>query len=206
MWDAYSCSFIKFTVRGFSAEVLKMLPTTELPVPVALAWGWAKGDKNDRIVRQATEIGCSMLQPVLFERAAAKKSVIEKRFARLETIAESAAAQAHRTRLALLKDPQAVSAFADSLVNVSENPVIVAWEEATAPTLSDVVDDVLGDETASVTLVIGPEGGLTAQEADALALQGAVLARLGSSILRVETACTVGLGIVADRIRSRYGT
>jgi 16S rRNA (uracil1498-N3)-methyltransferase len=49
--------------------------------------------------------------------------------------------------------------------------------------------------------VVGPEGGLGDDEADALRQAGAICGRLGPRILRTETAGPVGLAL----LQSRYG-
>ncbi|MGB6108480.1 MAG: RsmE family RNA methyltransferase, partial [Mycobacterium sp.] len=47
---------------------------------------------------------------------------------------------------------------------------------------------------AAIVLVVGPEGGLSAQEVEALVGVGAVPVRLGPTILRTSTAAAVALG------------
>ena len=46
----------------------------------------------------------------------------------------------------------------------------------------------------AIILVVGPEGGLTDAEIDALAGSGAVAVRLGPTVLRTSTAAAVALG------------
>jgi 16S rRNA (uracil1498-N3)-methyltransferase len=45
-----------------------------------------------------------------------------------------------------------------------------------------------------IILVIGPEGGLTDAEVDALVAAGAIPVRLGPTVLRTSTAAAVALG------------
>ncbi|MBI1960638.1 MAG: RsmE family RNA methyltransferase, partial [Candidatus Rokubacteria bacterium] len=54
---------------------------------------------------------------------------------------------------------------------------------------------------AAATLVVGPEGGLAADEVERLAEAGAVVASLGPRLLRTETAGPVGLAL----LQARYG-
>ena len=72
---------------------------------------------------------------------------------------------------------------------VSRELVLVLHESATAP-LTDL--DVAA--AASITLVVGPEGGLTDAEVEALTAAGAHAVRLGPTVLRTSTAAAVALG------------
>ncbi len=58
-----------------------------------------------------------------------------------------------------------------------------------------------GSPPACATVVVGPEGGLTDEEARSLRSAGALLAGLGPRILRTETAGPVALAL----LQSRYG-
>ncbi len=71
---------------------------------------------------------------------------------------------------------------------------IVLWEEARGPHLLDAARE------DDVSLVVGPEGGLTAEEIDVARQHDAVIASLGSRILRAETA---GIAAVAMLVGAR---
>jgi 16S rRNA (uracil1498-N3)-methyltransferase len=73
---------------------------------------------------------------------------------------------------------------------------IVLWEEADIPLRTALVG---GAER--IALVVGPEGGLAREEAEALADAGAQLASLGPHILRTEHAPVVA----ASALMFHYG-
>ena len=52
-----------------------------------------------------------------------------------------------------------------------------------------------------MTVIVGPEGGLTAEEVRGLVDAGAVVASLGPRLLRTETAGAVAVAL----LQSRYG-
>jgi len=54
--------------------------------------------------------------------------------------------------------------------------------------------EVISPSTETVTLIVGPEGGITDGEVAALVGAGAVAVRLGPSVLRTSTAAAVALG------------
>jgi 16S rRNA (uracil1498-N3)-methyltransferase len=87
----------------------------------------------------------------------------------------------------LVSTPELVAAV--GATTASGAVVLVLHESATQP-LTDV-----GLERANgVTLVVGPEGGITDDEVAALSAAGATVVRLGPTILRTSTAAAVALG------------
>lgn len=70
---------------------------------------------------------------------------------------------------------------------------VVFWEEATDPLHAVAFDDL----AETVTVGIGPEGGLTAYE---VAVAGLHAVRLGDTILRTETASVVAPSLVLHRL------
>jgi 16S rRNA (uracil1498-N3)-methyltransferase len=111
-----------------------------------------------------------------------KKS--DKLSERWSSIARSAAKQ---SRSPFLLDAGAGLSWTELLRRVGKEPAAVTlWEEASLPLRA-----VLSQGLDRIALVVGPEGGLTKAEAEALADAGAPLASLGPRILRTENAAVV---------------
>jgi 16S rRNA (uracil1498-N3)-methyltransferase len=67
--------------------------------------------------------------------------------------------------------------------------VLVLHESATGN-----LTDLPLAEARSLTLIVGPEGGLTDDEVEAFGAAGATAVRLGPGVLRTSTAAAVALG------------
>ena len=181
---------------GVSARVLGPAEGSGEFLPrVTLFQGVAKGDKMDSIVRQAVEVGAEKVVPVLTARCvvrldAAKRAAKGERWRR---IAKSAAEQAKRASVPEVCDPVDLS---DALrLLAAYDRVVVLWEERRVRALSETLADLRGHENATVALIVGPEGGLTAEEVELLTAGGAVVASLGPTVLRTETAAVVSLAL-----------
>ena len=61
------------------------------------------------------------------------------------------------------------------------------------------VADIMLPEAGEIVLVVGPEGGITPQEAQAFLTAGAAPARLGPTVLRSSSAGVVAAGILLSR-------
>lgn len=165
------------------------LPSPEPTVKITLMQGLPKADKLEWIIQKATELGVYRVLPVEMTRSVARISKkADKKQERLGRIALEAAKQAGRAHV-----PEVLPAmrFADA-VKAFDGAVYVAWEEADGLRLSDAV---AADQPKEIILVIGPEGGITADEIHTLTSLGAKAVTLGKRILRTETAGLCALSV-----------
>lgn len=186
--------------EGLLAEITGRVSVEAPSGPkVTLFQGVAKGDKMDAIVRQAVEVGAQALVPVLASRSVVKLDARQcaERGERWRRVAEAAAKQAHREVIPPVADPVR---FSDALVLLGEyDRVVVLWEEADAEGLAESLSG-LSAEQSTVALVVGPEGGFSAEEVRAMQELGARVATLGPTILRTETAAVVALALAIHEL------
>jgi 16S rRNA (uracil1498-N3)-methyltransferase len=160
------------------------------PVPawrLAVAFALTKGDKPDLVVQKATELGVDRIVPVLGERSVSRPgggragAAVE----RWRRIAREAARQCRRATLPAVEDLAPLAAL-------SGHPGLVVSERGGLR-----VDDVGPPPGDEVLVVIGPEGGLTDPEVDALKPWARL--DLGPHILRAETAALAAAALLANR-------
>lgn len=115
----------------------------------------------------------------------------EKRRERLSKIAHEAAKQCRR---ALAPEIAAPLTWKQTLSRMAEHDLIlVPWEDARENTLKQAF--AAAPEARSIGLVVGPEGGMTAEEIAALKEIGAQPVTLGRRILRAETAAVAAAAV-----------
>lgn len=169
----------------------------ESPLRLTLVQGVPKGDKMDAVVRMATELSAARIVPVLTMRTVIQPPAggWAPRVARWQRIAAEATKQCGRAMVPEVAAPAPLAAW---LAAGGEPGLIVClWEEAEAALGSALPPPPV----AAATLVVGPEGGLAADEVRGLRAAGAVVAGVGPRILRTETAGPVGLAL----LQARYG-
>ena len=173
------------------------LGSYESPIELTLVQGLPKGDKLERIIRMATELGVARVVPVVGERTIprAEPAHHSERVIRWQRVAKEAAKQSGRAVIPEVRPPVALAQW------LAEAPppglLLGLWERAERP-LAQVLPDA---PVQRACLVVGPEGGLTDAEVQSLESAGAVIAGLGSRILRCDTAAIVGLAL----LQSRFG-
>ena len=145
-----------------------------------------KKQKLDSLLKQSVELGVDVLVPVLCERSVVQpgESSVGGRWTDLLF---EACKQSGNPFLPSVCPPVP---FAEAVVRARGTCsalVVGSNRTGTALELGNVPD---------VAFFVGPEGGFTDAETDALAAAGAAPLRIGSWTLRVETAAAAGLGVL----------
>lgn len=161
----------------------------ESPLPITLAQGISKGDRMDYAVQKAVELGAARIQPIFTARSAVelKGDRLEKKLAHWRGVAVAACEQSGRNRLPEIPTPLRLG---DWLAQPLEGLGLTLDPRAGRPLAE------LAPPEGPVTLLIGPEGGLTDQEihlAEKAGYQGVLL---GPRVLRTETAAAAALTAV----------
>jgi 16S rRNA (uracil1498-N3)-methyltransferase len=160
----------------------------------AVTWlqGVPKGDKLDTIVRQATELGVAAIRPVFTARSVPRAGGATVRPDRLRSAAISACEQCGRSVLPGLL-PAATLDTALAEIPPGTALRIVPWESGGAP----IVRVLRGAAPGPCAVIVGPEGGLAADEIERAVAHGFVPVSLGERILRTETVAPALLGLLA---------
>lgn len=149
-----------------------------------LIFALLKRGPTDLIVQKATELGVAALQPVFTTRTNADRTNL----ARLSAIAIEAAEQSERLTVPTVHPPRALSAvLADWPV---DRPLFACFER-----MADM--PMTREQPGCAGILIGPEGGFTDAELDAVRAHPFVHpATLGPRVLRAETAAIVALALL----------
>lgn len=158
------------------------------PLQSELGIGISKGDRFDWVVQKATELGVSDIHPLITERSEIKLSQERalKKMASWQQIIISACEQCQRNTLPNLHAPVNLQEFTAN----SEAEQKFVLHHRTDRSLASIAPP------SSVSLLIGPEGGLSDSEiAEAEKNQFSSL-RVGPRVLRTETAPLAALSII----------
>ncbi|MEJ2601898.1 MAG: 16S rRNA (uracil(1498)-N(3))-methyltransferase [Gammaproteobacteria bacterium] len=158
----------------------------ESALRVTLAQGISRGERMDHVVQKCTELGIDALVPLICERGVVRIDGrrAEARRQHWQRVAAEACRQCGRNRLPSIAP---ITALGDWLV---------APMSDTRLALAPGADERLADLPApggSLTLLIGPEGGLAEHELAAARSNGFRSVQLGPRILRTETAAVAAV-------------
>jgi len=159
---------------------------------VHLAVGMPANERMDWLVEKATELGAASIQPLLAQRSVVRLAGerAARRQAHWQGVAVAACEQCGRNRVPAVHPPLELAAWLKA--PASAPPAgggrwVLSLEADAARTLP------APDASESVTLLSGPEGGLSPAEEDAARAAGFRPLSLGPRVLRAETAPLVAL-------------
>lgn len=171
-----------------STKILSAAPSiTEPPVSVTLFQALPKAAKMDSVVQTCTELGICKIVPCIMRRCVVKledNKAASKKADRWQAIAEAAAKQCGRGIIPKIAQPM----YFDEAITAlkAHDLAFAAYEQETTLTLKEVLKNAGLPKTAA--FLIGPEGGIAPEEADALEQNGIPTVTLGPRIMRTETA------------------
>lgn len=162
--------------------------SVESPLHITLGLGISRGDRMDLSVQKAVELGVNQMTPLLTERCLVQFKGEKKpqRLLHWQKIVQHAAEQSGRTTLPELTEIEHIQNWVGS-----QQGLKVFLDPYAKTSLADIKP-----KNMKVTLLTGPEGGFTDQERDIAKAAGFIPVRLGSRILRTETASLAALAAV----------
>ena len=154
---------------------------TESPLAITLLQGISRGERMDFTLRKATELGVSTVVPLFTTRCEVrlKGERLAKRITHWQGIIISACEQCGRNRVPVLRPAQTLTAALDE----TQPGNALLLDPNGAHKLAD-----MPPPDGPVSLLIGPEGGLSDDEIGLAQRHGFKGLRLGPRILRTETA------------------
>lgn len=182
------------TDQGLACRVEQELPGTEAALHVTLYQGLPKAEKMEWIVQKAVELGASRVVPVAMSRCVVQlngKDGLRKQ-ERWQKIAREASKQSGRCVTMEVEAPITMKEMLQRLPK--HEAALVPWEEADGYSLNAFHAD--NPACRDVAVVIGPEGGMSAEEVQAMAAQGCKPVTLGPRILRTETAAITSVAML----------
>ncbi len=174
--------------RDTTARVMEVRPAPAEPVvAVTLYQCVLKSDNFEWILQKGTELGVTTVVPVISNRTIARSGkVLQNKQARWDAIVREAAEQSGRGGLPVVAPTRS---FAEILASATGTRLL-PWEEAEgSPGLLETLAQA-AQPLAAVSILIGPEGGLEANEVEQAKVAGWQVVSLGQAY----SACRDGSG------------
>jgi 16S rRNA (uracil1498-N3)-methyltransferase len=182
----------RVTRDGADLRLLEEFPAAPEPaVRLTLAQAVIKGEKMDEVIRDATMMGVSAIEPLITEHTSAhiRAGHAPERWRRI------AISSAKQCRRAVVPAIGVGTAFPDWLAQ-DRAEMRVLLVEPSAAVDGHPVSTLSGSRPASASLLVGPEGGWSVAEITAAVRAGWVPITLGRRTLRADAVPIVAIGLL----------
>jgi 16S rRNA (uracil1498-N3)-methyltransferase len=171
--------------------VAPLVPAPESRVPLTLVQAVLKGDKMDEVVRDATMMGVTAIEPVITARTIVRQTGREPE--RWTRVAVSSAKQCGRATVPGIAPARPfahwLATHAHGLPLILVEPSAAAGDESSLRLLEH-------HAAGSIALIVGPEGGWTPEERQEAVARACVAVTLGGLTLRADAIPIAALAVV----------
>ncbi len=183
----FEASVAQLGKRDLTVRVGRRQPAQrESPLAITLAQAVSRGERMDYAIQKAMELGVAAIQPLATEHSLRLDGErAGKKLAHWQAVAQSAAEQSGRERLPPVLP---LLPLAEWLPRAGDG-LKLALHPAGAPLKSL-------QRSPGLTLLVGPEGGLSEQDIRHCAAAGFQTLSLGPRILRTESAGAAALAAI----------
>ncbi len=171
-------------------------PAPEARVPLTLVQAVLKGDRMDDVIRDATMMGVTAIEPVVTARTIARRPPREDD--RWGRVAVSSAKQCRRAVVPVVASPRPFGEWLDASGH-GLRLLLVEPAAAGADTASLRVLDT--HAAGALALIVGPEGGWTDEERDRAERAGCMPVTLGGLTLRADAVSLAAIAIARFALR-----
>ena len=171
-------------------------PAREPRVAMTLAQAVLKGEKMDAVIRDATMMGVAAVEPIITGRSAMRLGALERGHAaqRWRRVAVASAKQCRRAIVPAVGDGQTLTNWLTrdgaALKILLVEPEAAGWEERSMRHLDGAAPP------ASVSVLVGPEGGWSVEERQMAIDAGFTPVTLGGLTLRADAVPVAALAII----------
>ena len=190
----YHCRLTDDSPKGAEAQVLETRADWNAH-PYHLTIGCCPTKNNDRFewfVEKATELGVDCIVPLIGERSERKVYKTD----RAARIALSATKQSLKARIPTIEEPVSVKDFICHSERSEESLRLIAYCFEGETLRTSIKAALSGFPGTEVTVLIGPEGDFSPEEARLALENGYIPIHLGASRLRTETAAVTAVEAV----------
>jgi 16S rRNA (uracil1498-N3)-methyltransferase len=199
VFNGRGLEFISVVEQAGRSAVLVRLEAPSVPAPepavaITLVQAVLKGDKMDAVVRDAVMLGAAAVVPIVTTRTEVSLATLARghRIERWQRIAVSSAKQCGRAVVPVVRDPCTFETVPAAIGNRSLPAPGLMLVEPGASTDTIALGDLDLARPAEASLLVGPEGGWTAEEITAASAVCRLIS-FGRRTLRADSMAVIGL-------------
>lgn len=173
---------------------------------LALVQALAAGGRDEQAVESATELGVDRVTPWIADRSISvwRGPKLTKGRVKWENISQAAVKQCRRAGFPSVDEPVTSAQLVTEIAQrCQQGGVVLVLHEQESVRITQVLRDMkdqLRTSVQEITIVVGPEGGITEQECEDMMKAGARTVLLGPEVLRSSTAGPAAIAMLSAHL------
>ena len=188
---------VDFERDKITARRISELQPVVVEREIILADCLPKQNRFDTIIEKATELGVAKIEPLISDNTIARPNEIraKTKLERWRKIAKEAAEQCARDTIPEISELRGLDDWLNEPL-ADDTLLLFCWESEQTTTVREVLSDYRATGGGKIIVLIGPEGGFSQREVDAIKLAGGRSVTLGKRVLKTDTAAISVLAMI----------
>lgn len=183
---------IDFDKETIEARRVGMIQKISAEKKIILADCLPKQNRFENIIEKATELGVEKIIPLISERTIRRPR--DGKLERWQRIAKEAAEQCARDTIPEIGNVRELDDWLKEISPLDDDTLLLfCWESEQGTTVREVLSV---NKDKNIIVLIGPEGGFSEREVQAIKFAGGVSVTLGKRILKTDTAAISVLAMI----------
>jgi len=189
---SYRARIVSLDTGNSRCVPFEQLTASESPLSIEILHALPDKERFELVLQKLTELGANRIVPVESSHSATleERDSQQKKSHRWPDVISRAARQCRR---AMLPELMSVASFTEALAETDAELKLMLYEGEASWTMTEGFGSL---KPQSVALLIGPEGGFSAEEVMQARDAGFLPVSLGPRVLRTETAAIVATALV----------
>jgi len=172
---------------------IELLEHRAAPFSIHLCVSLIKRQNFELVIQKGTELGISVFEPIISQWCdVTEKNVGLNRLERINKIVVEACKQSETVYLPEVRPPQALSKALEKL----ENTLTICLLPNADKDFRQYLGDLDRSHVQRIRIFTGPERGFSPEDEKVLFNRGVIPLKLGSSVLKAETAAIAGAAVL----------
>lgn len=196
------CTVVDVRKDEVHLDVTRLVAEPEPSPRITLVQALAKGGRDEQAVETSTEYGVFRVIPWESDRCVVRwKGKEAKGRAKWQATAVAAAKQSRRSWIPRVEDVHTTRSLVARIREESAT-VYVCHEEATQLLVDVISNESEAAASSNVWILVGPEGGISPEEIEAMREAGGIPVLLAPHVLRSASAGPYAIATIAARVGS----
>jgi len=187
--------------KELAVKILEVKQESSIKPEIVLVQAIAKGDRDEMAIQASTELGAARIRPWQSNRSISRWDGKEqKNLQRWQAVVDEASKQSLRVLFPVVEPVLDSRGLEKLIASKAAIEVFLVLDPDAKASIADQEMLRTISAASTISLIVGPEGGLDQSELLAFEASGAIRVNLGTGVLRTSTAGAAAIAFLSGAL------